>query len=74
MTAVAKRLGAGVVELSVDSADVDTLARRSANRPIRVTASQGGERWQDAGYWLVPVIALISLLWARRGWSVRSRI
>ena len=74
LAATAKDLGAAVVALSVDGSDVDALARRAATRPVRITTDQGGERWQDDGYWLVPVIALFSLLWARRGWTVRARI
>jgi hypothetical protein len=28
-------------------------------------------QWKDGGYVLVPIILLGTLLWARRGWSVR---
>jgi Ca-activated chloride channel family protein len=38
-----------------------------------VTAGGTGEdeRWRDAGFWLVPVVALISLMWFRPGWTVQ---
>ena len=75
MTSTAKALGAPVVDLSVDDTDVVTLVRRAAGRPpARVVSAEGTERWKDAGYGLLPLIALISLLWARRGWTVRSGI
>ncbi|WP_419655651.1 hypothetical protein Dvar_47460 [Desulfosarcina variabilis str. Montpellier] len=72
MTAAAKRLDASVVDLSVDSADVDDLVRRAASRPVQVTSARYGEHWKDSGYVLLPVIFLMSLLWARRGWTVRT--
>jgi hypothetical protein len=74
LRAVAGRLGAGVVELSVDGSDVDLLNRQAASRPALLTSAQRGKCWQDAGYWLVPLIALISTVLALRGWKVRSRI
>ena len=74
MTAAAKHLDAQIVDLSVDSMDVGDLVRRAARRPIRVTSAQDGAHWKDAGYFLLPVIFLMSLLWARRGWTVRSGI
>ena len=27
-----------------------------------------GQHWQEAGYWLTPLFALLALLWFRRGW------
>ncbi len=30
----------------------------------------GGDRWRDAGFYLVPLIALIALAWSRKGWVV----
>ena len=66
---------AGGGELTVvtpDQADVISLAGEIASSFADVTDStDGGERWQDAGYWLVPLVVLLSLLWFRRGWVVR---
>ena len=30
-----------------------------------------GDRWRDGGYLLLPLIALLTLMWCRRGWLVR---
>ena len=67
----ASELDARVVELTVDGADVESLAQR-AQSSIRVVADSGeGTRWVDAGYNLLPLLALLALLWSRRGWLVR---
>ena len=67
----ASEVDARVVELTVDGADVESLAQR-AQSSIRVVADSGeGTRWVDAGYNLLPLLALLALLWSRRGWLVR---
>jgi Ca-activated chloride channel family protein len=37
-----------------------------------VSEQAGGDRWRDFGYWLVWPLALLALLWFRRGWMVRA--
>ena len=66
----ASALGAPVVRLTPDDADVRQLTRNT--RFSTVTERAGGERWKDFGYWLVPPLALAPLFWFRRGWMVRS--
>jgi Ca-activated chloride channel family protein len=66
----ASNLGAAVVRLTADDADVQRLARNT--RFSAASERAGGQRWKDFGYWLVPPLALGSLLWFRRGWMVRS--
>jgi Ca-activated chloride channel family protein len=66
----ASKLGAPVVRLTPDDADVQQLARNT--RFSAASERAGGERWKDFGYRLVPPLALGSLLWFRRGWMVRS--
>ena len=63
----AKTLGAVVVPMEVDGRDVSDIIRRAASTPIPQTAElmKSGERWQESGYWLVPV-GLIVLLSFRR--------
>ena len=56
--------------MSVDDSDVKTLARRLDRRLPGGTDGEG-ERWRDAGYPLLLPLALIVLLWFRRGWAVR---
>lgn len=66
----ARARGATVTRLSVDSSDVDTISRRAQSDFRAAPMDDAGERWRDAGYWLLPVIALLALAWSRRGWVV----
>jgi Ca-activated chloride channel family protein len=63
----ASALGAALVPVSVDDADVKRIARR-----LDVARAGAGdpasERWQEAGYWLTPLLALLTAAWFRRGW------
>jgi Ca-activated chloride channel family protein len=61
---------AAVVPLSIDQSDVDRIAARAQSDFQAATTAEGGERWRDAGYLLLPVIALIGLAWSRKGWVV----
>jgi Ca-activated chloride channel family protein len=55
----AKTLGAKVEPLDVvGNADVGAILRRAASTPVAQRGEQG-ERWQEAGYWLVPLVGLI---------------
>ena len=71
LQSAASRLNAPVAELTVDQADVERVARRAQSRLKAVSATYEGTRWQDAGYALLPLIALFALMWSRRGWLVR---
>jgi Ca-activated chloride channel homolog len=67
----ASALGTSVDVVTPDDADVRHLARN--NRFSTVAGEgEGGQRWRDAGWWLVPVIALLMLWWFRPGWMVRG--
>jgi len=70
--AAARALDGGLVEVGVDDSDVKTLARRLDRRLPGETDGEG-ERWRDTGYTLLFPLALIVLLWFRRGWAVRWR-
>jgi Ca-activated chloride channel family protein len=61
----ASTLGADFVGVTPDDVDVQNLAGNSrfSDAPDAV-----GERWRDAGYWLVPVLAAVCLFWFREGW------
>lgn len=67
LEAAASALGARLVTATIDNDDVQTIARRLANAPAAPVPGEA-ERWQEAGWWLTPLIALIALLWFRRGW------
>lgn len=66
----ANALDAQVFLLSVDASDVGGISRQAEQDVKSVLGEQSGERWKDSGYALVPLIVLVSLMWARRGWTV----
>jgi Ca-activated chloride channel family protein len=66
----AKVLAAKVAILSVDASDLEGITRQAQRDLTTVLAEQSGERWKDSGYALIPLIVLVSLVWARRGWKV----
>jgi Ca-activated chloride channel homolog len=63
-------VGARVLAITPDGADVRDLAQ--AAMFASATPRGQGDHWQDAGYWLVPLVALLCTLWLRRGWMVAS--
>jgi len=62
--------GASVTSLTIDPTDVERIAGRAQSDFKTASVADGGERWRDAGYWLLPLIALLALAWSRKGWVV----
>lgn len=56
------------VPLAADDSDVQALA--NAARFASTFGDNGDARWAESGYWLTPVIALLLLLFFRRGWVI----
>lgn len=54
--------------MTVDKEDVQRLNRRINN--YLVIVEDGSRPWVDAGYYLLFPIALIMLLWFRKGWTL----
>ena len=71
LQSAASNLNASIVKLTVDRADVERLAGRAQTSIKVATATGEGTRWLDAGYSLLPLLALLALMWSRRGWLVR---
>jgi Ca-activated chloride channel family protein len=61
----ARMLKAEVEPLDVDGDDVAAILRRASRAPAAQRGEQG-ERWQEAGYWLVPLVGLFLLASFRR--------
>lgn len=59
-------LKASTTLISADSSDIQGLLKKTATAPIAVTAEGEGTRWAEAGWWIVPIIALLSLSTFRR--------
>lgn len=71
MQRLAEMYDTRVIELSLDSRDVELLAKGAATSLTQVSDSEMSERWRDDGYWFLPLIALCFLLWFRKGWMVQ---
>jgi Ca-activated chloride channel family protein len=61
----ARILDATVQPLDVEGGDISAIVRRAAKTPVAQSGEQG-ERWQEAGYWLLPLLALLVLASFRR--------
>jgi Ca-activated chloride channel family protein len=62
-----------LIQLTPDDSDIDRIERvskTSAPAPL-----EGGDRWQDSGYWLTPLLLVLVLPFFRKGWmqSVAAR-
>ncbi|MBS7698379.1 MULTISPECIES: VWA domain-containing protein [unclassified Chelatococcus] len=68
LKAAAATLGADFVTLTLDNGDVEALARSLKARGDAYPPPGEGQGWQEAGFWLTPIIALLALGWFRRGW------
>ncbi len=62
----ASAIGGDVVAITADSSDIDGLVRRTAQTPIKVSGDNQGVRWAEAGWWIVPLLALLVLAGFRR--------
>ncbi|MCE4223325.1 VWA domain-containing protein [Methylobacterium sp. C25] len=64
----ARAIRGRLIATTVDQSDIDAIARR-LDRAARTEEVAGeGQHWREAGYWLTPILALLTLLWFRRGW------
>ena len=64
----ARAMAATTIPTTPDQADVAAVLRRLDSRDAAASVAGDGEHWREAGYWLVPLLALLTLLWFRRGW------
>lgn len=66
LQSAASALGTDVTPMTPDSADVRLLVRSTAKAPVAVGDTSEGIRWAEAGWWLVPLTAFLTLLDFRR--------
>ena len=71
LRAVADAAGGELWRSTVDTADIDQLMRQVRTHLVNALSDDASVRWHDAGYYLVWPLALLLLLWARRGWTVQ---
>lgn len=60
LAAAASMINGSVASLAVDGSDISTIVRRAAGKALPAE-DELSNRWQESGYWLVPIIALILL-------------
>lgn len=68
---LADQAGVFVGGATVDGEDVERVQRRIQSHLRVVQQDDPTARWKDFGYYLVYPIALLTLFWFRRGWTVR---
>lgn len=68
---VSKALRGSLTPLTADPSDVEQVVRRAETNHLNVNEPGQAERWKDAGYILLPLIAAGLLLSFRRGWVIR---
>jgi Ca-activated chloride channel family protein len=69
----AKALKALVVLVTPDLEDIHQLVKSTARAPISITDAGKGVRWAEAGWWLVPVVAFLSLASFRRTSNIATK-
>ena len=71
LEALERQAGAYVVGATIDDADVRKLIRRVNTHLKSVQAVDERVPWEDYGYYLVFSALPVSLLWFRKGWTIR---
>lgn len=66
ISGAASSLKGSVALMTPNSSDINHLVRQTAKRPMAVTVSDAGTRWAEAGWWLLPALAMLSLASFRR--------
>ena len=59
------------VQVTIDDADIQASQRRIDTQYQNAQADQAGMRWRDEGPWFLIPVALLSLIWFRRGMTVQ---
>lgn len=67
----ARAMGADLEFVTPDDRDVTAITARVERSLSAVGDTEGGTRWKDEGFWLVPVLCGLALFWFRPGWVVR---
>lgn len=65
LDALANALDAKLIPMSDDDSDIEQIVKNASRAPI-ARGQDGSTRWQDGGYYLVPLLAVLALLPFRR--------
>jgi len=71
LEALESQAGTYVTGATVDSSDVEKLTRRVNTHLKSVQAVDERVPWEDYGYYLVFLVLPLSVIWFRKGWTVR---
>ncbi len=71
LEAMASEAGAFVATVTLDDRDVERIERHVQSHLEAVREEDESARWRDFGYYLVFPVALLGLLWFRKGWTVQ---
>ena len=71
LSAVAQASGTLLLRATPDTSDIDELMRKVRSNLVNTIQQDEKLQWRDFGYVLVWPLAVIILVWARRGWTVR---
>lgn len=67
---LARETGASIQRVTVDDTDVERVLRRIETHLSAARLEEDEGRWRDEGWWLTWPVALVVLVWFRRGWLV----
>ncbi len=71
LVALSDKTGAYVTTVTVDDSDVRRINSRIEGHLKSVQSEDENTRWKDFGYYIVIPVALLSLLWFRKGWTIQ---
>lgn len=71
LEALASETGIRVIGVTPDDEDIEQLNRGISAHLTAVQRENEDGRWRDEGWWVVWLLAVIVLLWFRRGWLVQ---
>ncbi len=67
----ARAMDGSLTVVTPDEQDVEKIASKVEKDLATMILPDSGQRWKDSGFWLVPFVAILTLIWFRRGWVVR---
>ena len=62
----AEAASSDLIQLTADDSDIDRIER--AAKFSSPAPMDGGDRWQDSGYWLTPLLLFLMVPFFRKGW------
>ncbi len=71
LEALERQAGTYVVGATLNGGDIQKLIRKVNTHLKSVQAVDARVPWEDYGYYLVFSVLPISLLWFRKGWTIR---